>query len=62
MNFTFEYLLERDRATVWKAFDNPDNLRKWQPALDSFEPVSGTPGQPGAVSRLTYRRGAGPLC
>jgi carbon monoxide dehydrogenase subunit G len=58
MHFTFEYLLARSRATVWKAFDNPDNLGKWQPTLQAFEPVSGIPGQPGAVSRLTYREGS----
>jgi hypothetical protein len=29
-------------------------MKKWQPTLVSFEPVSGTPGQPGAVSKLTY--------
>lgn len=57
MHLRFEFLLERDRAAVWKAFDNPDNMKKWQPTLESFERVSGTPGQPGAVSRLTYREG-----
>ena len=57
MHLSFEFVLERNRAAVWKAFDNPDNMKKWQPTLVSFEPVSGTPGQPGAVSRLTYREG-----
>jgi len=58
MHLTFEFLLERGRAAVWRAFDNPDNLKKWQPTLQSFEGISGTPGQPGAVSRLTYREGS----
>jgi len=57
MHQSFEVALERDRAAVWKAFDNPDNMKKWQPTLESFERVSGTPGQPGAVSRLTYKEG-----
>jgi hypothetical protein len=30
-------------------------MRKWQPTLTAFEPVLGTPGQEGAVSKLTYR-------
>jgi hypothetical protein len=29
-------------------------MKKWQPTLVSFEPVSGTPSQVGAVSKLTY--------
>jgi len=40
---------------VWKAFDNPENMKKWQKTLVSFEPVSGIPGQPGAISKLTYK-------
>ncbi|MEO5888401.1 MAG: SRPBCC family protein, partial [Anaerolineales bacterium] len=31
--------------------------KKWQPTLIKFEPVSGTPGQSGAVSKLTYEEG-----
>ena len=57
MQMVFEILLGKSRAEVWKAFDNPANLKKWQPTLVSFEPVSGTPGRAGAVSRLTYREG-----
>ena len=55
MKFTLELPLERSRTEVWKAFDNPENMRKWQPSLISFETISGTPGQPGAVSKLTYK-------
>jgi carbon monoxide dehydrogenase subunit G len=57
MHFSFELPLERSREAAWKAFDNPDSMKKWQPTLESFERVSGVPGQPGAVSRLTYREG-----
>ena len=57
MRFTFDMILEKSLADVWKSFDNPANLKKWQPTLTSFEPVSGTPGQVGAVSRLTYEEG-----
>jgi uncharacterized protein YndB with AHSA1/START domain len=54
MKFILELPIHRSRAEVWKAFDNPENMKKWQPTLHSFERISGVQGQPGAVSRLTY--------
>ncbi len=54
MKFTLELVINRSREEVWRIFDNPDNMKKWQPALKKFEPQSGTPGQVGAVSKLTY--------
>lgn len=54
MKYSVEIMLNRSRAEVWAAFDNADNMKKWQPGLISFEPLSGTPGQPGAVSKLVY--------
>lgn len=57
MKFSLELPIKKSRAEVWKAFDNPQNMSKWQPSLKKFENVSGTPGQPGAVSILTYEEG-----
>lgn len=57
MKFKLELPINKSRADVWKAFDNAENIKKWQPTLVSFEPVSGTPGQPGAVSKLSYKEG-----
>lgn len=57
LQFTTEVVLERPIAEVWHAFDSPENMKQWQPTLESFVAVSGTPGEPGAVSRLTYREG-----
>ena len=54
MKFILELPIHTSRAEVWKAFDNPENMKKWQPTLHSFERISGVQGQPGAVSRLTY--------
>ena len=54
MKFTLELPINKSRAEVWKAFDNPGNMNKWQRSLVSFETVSGKQGQPGAVSKLTY--------
>ena len=57
MKFKLELPIHKPRVDVWKAFDNTENIRKWQPTLIKFEPVSGTPGQPGAISKLTYEEG-----
>jgi uncharacterized protein YndB with AHSA1/START domain len=57
IRFTQELIIDRPVEAVWRAFDNADNLRVWQPTLASFDHISGTPGHPGAVSRLTYREG-----
>ena len=57
MKFKLELTINKSLSEVWKAFDNIENLKKWQPTLVKFEPVSGIPGQPGALSKLTYEEG-----
>jgi uncharacterized membrane protein len=57
MRFKVETLINKPRLEVWRIFDNPENMPKWQPALTNFETLSGTPGQVGAVSKLTYKEG-----
>lgn len=42
---------------VWRIFDDPANLRLWQPTLATYEAISGEPGWPGAVSLLVYHAG-----
>ena len=54
MKHKTEVLIDADRDTVWRYFDNPDNMTKWQPTLKSVRQVSGTPGQADAVSELVY--------
>lgn len=54
MKFKLELTINKSLPEVWKAFDSPENLKKWQPTLKSIEHVSGMPGQSGAVSTLTY--------
>jgi len=61
MEFTQEILVNVPRTRFVELFDDPDNLPKWQEGLVSFEPIAGTPGEPGATSRLTYRQGKGTL-
>jgi hypothetical protein len=55
VKFTLELPLKRSRTEVWKAFDHPESRKKRQPSLMSFETISGTQGQAGAVSKLTYK-------
>ena len=47
--------LPRDR--VIELFDNVENLPKWQTGLQSFEHVSGEPGQVGAKSKMVFLNG-----
>lgn len=54
MKFRLELPINKSRADVWKVFDNPQKMNKWQRSLISFETISGNQGQPGAMSRLTF--------
>jgi uncharacterized protein YndB with AHSA1/START domain len=55
MKMKYEAEIKASRDLVWAIFDNPDNLSRWQPTLESFTHRAGKPGQPGAVSELVYR-------
>ena len=57
MKFKLELPINKSRAEVWEIFDDPVNLHKWQPSLIKVERMSGTAGQPGATSKLTYKSG-----
>ena len=54
MKLKFETVIDADLSSVWAAFDNPDNMQRWQQNLESFNHISGERGQPGAVSELVY--------
>lgn len=54
MKHKTEILIDADRAIVWRMFDDPDNMTKWQPTLRAFAHKAGAPGQPDAVSELIY--------
>lgn len=57
MKYTCETEINKPVDKVVELFDNPDNLKKWMEGLQSFEHISGTPGQPGAKSRLKFKMG-----
>lgn len=57
MKYTITITIDLPRHKVIELFDNPNNLSKWQPELQSFENISGEPGKPGAKSKLKYQMG-----
>lgn len=57
MKYTNEIEINLPVNRVVELFDDPKNLKEWMPGLQSFEHVSGTPGQPGAKSRLKFKMG-----
>jgi carbon monoxide dehydrogenase subunit G len=57
MKYSCEVIIDLHIDRVVELFDNPDNLKHWQPGLLSFERISGNPGQPGAKSRLKFKMG-----
>ncbi|MBN2174201.1 MAG: SRPBCC family protein [Bacteroidales bacterium] len=57
MKYTNEIVLALPLNKVIELFDNPENMREWQPGLISFEHLSGSPGEEGAKSKLKYKMG-----
>lgn len=57
MKYRIEIEINKPLNEVIDLFDNPDNMDKWMEGLQSFEHLSGEPGQPGAKSRLKFKMG-----
>lgn len=57
MKYSSEIEINLPVKKVVELFNNPDNLKLWQPGLQSFQHLSGTPGEPGAKSKLHYIMG-----
>ena len=55
MRYTTEIEIEKPIERVVELFDNADNLKKWMEGLQSYEHISGTPGETGAKSRLFFK-------
>lgn len=49
--------IDRPLREVVELFDNPDNLRYWQPGLISYDHIHGSPGQQGAQATMHYKMG-----
>jgi uncharacterized protein YndB with AHSA1/START domain len=54
VKLNFEILIDASIDTVWAAFDNPDNMGRWQQNFHSYTHKSGDPGQPGSVAELKF--------
>jgi uncharacterized protein YndB with AHSA1/START domain len=54
MKYTIELIINKPRQDVWQAFTAPDKMRAWQTSLTTIELLNGTPGQPGAESKLMF--------
>ena len=52
MKYRTTITIDLPRERMIQLFDNPATMKELQPSLISFEPISGTPGQLGAKSRL----------
>jgi len=55
--YTVAVEIDLPRERVIELFDDAENLPKWQTGLQSFEHLSGEPGQPGARSKLVFQHG-----
>ncbi|MEM6726316.1 MAG: SRPBCC family protein, partial [Bacteroidota bacterium] len=57
MKYQVDVIIDRPRAEVIQLFDSTENLYDWMEGLQSFEHLSGTPGEVGAKSKLTFKMG-----
>lgn len=57
MKYSTEIEIDKPLDKVIELFDNPDHMKKWMEGLQSFESISGIPGQPGAKARLKFKVG-----
>ncbi|MCD6017364.1 MAG: superfamily protein [Bacteroidetes bacterium] len=57
MKYSSEIEINQPIDKVIALFDNADNMKKWMEGLQSFEHLSGTPGQVGAKSKLVFKMG-----
>ncbi|MEM7164691.1 MAG: SRPBCC family protein [Planctomycetota bacterium] len=57
MKYKVEIDIDLPRDRVIELFDSTENLYKWQDGLQSFEHISGDPGQAGAKSKLVFKMG-----
>ncbi|MEM7367790.1 MAG: SRPBCC family protein [Bacteroidota bacterium] len=57
MHYTTEIIINQPIDKVVKLFDDPENLKEWQPGLLSFEHFEGEFGEPGSKMRLLYKMG-----
>lgn len=57
MRYDLAVDIDLPRERVVALFDDPENLKRWQPGLVSHEPLEGPPGEEGSTARLRYEMG-----
>jgi len=57
MHYVTEITIDLPLRKVLDLFENPDNMKDWQPSLKSVESISGEPGKPGAKATLVHQMG-----
>ncbi len=57
MKYTNQIEINQPIEKVIALFDDPENMKHWQSGFISLENISGTPGEPGAKSKLKYKIG-----
>ncbi len=57
MEYTTEIEINLPVDRVVELFENPDNLKKWQPTLLSRTLIEGEEGKVGTKAQLVYKRG-----
>lgn len=57
MEYTTEIEINLPVNQVVELFENPDNLKKWQPTLLSRTLIEGEVGKAGTKAQLVYKRG-----
>jgi len=58
MKFTCEVEIDLGIERVVELFQDPENIKYWQPGLLKREPISGENGLPGSKARMTIRVGS----
>jgi hypothetical protein len=54
MKYVTEITIDLPRARTVELFEGFETRHQWQPGLQTYEPLEGEPGQPGARTRLVY--------
>ena len=61
MQFSCTVDIDQPIEKVIELFDNPDNMKEWQDGFVSFKHLSGSPGEVGSTSVITYENRGKPF-
>lgn len=57
MKYTNEIIIDAPIEKVVKLFEDPKNIKEWQPGFISMEVISGSPGKEGSKTKMRYKMG-----